>query len=110
MSEKSVVEILEGGLHYLRTYGWRRGNYGYREPGDTCPACALGALFAGAGVRSSPFPPFDGKNIQGALDLLEHELPPEAEGVVHYFNDHIAKRRRNVERLYERAIKKAKAA
>lgn len=111
MSEKPVVEILEGGLEYLRTNGWLRHRYGYRNPGDTCQACALGALFAGAGESAGFLLNSPGQsNLRTALSLLEGELPPEAEGNVPDFNDFIAENRREVEQLYARAIQKAKAA
>lgn len=107
MSEKTVVEILEGGLDYLRKNGWRRGYFGYEKPGDTCKACALGAIYAAGEVPAGNFwgSPI---NIRSAVHCLNDELPSNAHGSVTYFNDAIAKRRRDVERVFARAIKKAK--
>lgn len=108
MNGKTPVQILKDGLAYLRENGWRRHQFGYMAPGDKCSACVMGAVYAGTEVEVFNT---DHPELGVALNMLKDELPEVdlARGLV-YYNDRIAKRRRDVERLFVRAIKKAEAA
>ncbi|MGH3956438.1 MAG: DUF6197 family protein [Mycobacterium sp.] len=105
MSDKTPLQILKDGLTYLRENGWVRGEFGYNRPGDKCRSCAMGAIYAGADIGISE----DSNQVHDALKLLRDQLPADVGSITRY-NDIIAKRRRDVERLFEKAIKKAEAA
>lgn len=104
MSNKTPLQILTDGLAYLRENGWRRGDVGYNQPGDKVKVCAVGALYAGA--KHTVFTEWSSR-LHIAFNLLADEVPGGR--AVTSYNDRIAKRRRDVERLFERAIKKAEA-
>ncbi|GLE59577.1 hypothetical protein NJBCHELONAE_48900 [Mycobacteroides chelonae] len=104
MSDKTPLQILKDGLAYLRENGWRRGDTGYHFPGDKVRVCAAGALYAGA--EHTAFTEWSAP-LHIAFNLLSDEVPGGR--AVTSYNDRIAKRRRDVERLFERAIKKAEA-
>ncbi|WP_458795767.1 DUF6197 family protein [Mycobacteroides abscessus] len=102
-TDKTTTEILTDGLAYLKANGWRRHRMGYEKPGDKCPSCALGALYAGAEVDVLSWQTED-TNVQAAISALSSCIPGD-ERNLEVYNDEIATGKRDIERLFKRAIK-----
>lgn len=111
---QTAVQLLEGGLDYIRTYGWRQGSFGYKNPGDTCPACPVGALRAAAGFREGMPATEIPEEYYQAREALDSSIPELIDGdgfhVQHtpVYNDEFAGSQEEIEQFYLRAIEYAR--
>lgn len=106
----TAVQLLEGTLHYIRSYGWKQGGFGYKNPGDTCPACIRGALRAAVGY----YPGMPDEDLPQAFwqarEALDNAIPEIYDGDgfhvtdVAEYNDNFAGSQEDIEALILRAI------
>ncbi len=104
--DKGAADLLDKGADYLDERGWLRGQpWDYDNPNGPC--CMLGAL-------SRIVAPGQGDEYDKAHDAVRSEIRanhrvPVGKATIPYFNDSIAKRRRDCTRLMRRVAKKLRA-
>lgn len=110
---QSAVEVLDGAIRLIQR-GWVRGRFFARDGGKIC-YCASGAIRRASGAA---FPDDGGVSLRGGQEnlagqahtLVRRELRARGSGDgVAWFNDHIAKEKKDVVDLLKAAKARAEA-